>query len=234
MIRKTLLVTCMAALLGGCGEGSSPSGASGFSGFDGLATMPTTEPLAGAAEPVVGAAQPLAAATTPEATAPIASVPEQAEIEQVELVPAGANVVETTPVAVSPYVESITTNSEELVNVPESASSGITTEPNFLFDTARTISLKVDLVDAMGTQGSLSICTDYQETDSGYSINYNSCPIRGTVVNGQFDQDLSLMNQFDSAIAVIWFRNQEFAPRYQEFNTADLANTSQGQEWVWN
>lgn len=222
MIKRTLLVACTTAFLGGCGEGSVPSAGTGFNGF----TAPPTEPIAGAAQAVGSAGNEM---TTPAATVTTPLV----ETEQ-PVVPVITNVAETIPVVISPYVESIATNSEELVNIPDSESSTISTQASFLFDTAKTVRIKVNFSDIVGTQGSLSICTDYQASESGFRVNYDSCPIRGTLENGQFEEDMSLMNQYDSVIGVVWFRNQEFAPRYQVFNTADLTESSEGRQWVWN
>lgn len=224
MIRKTILVTSMAVFVSGCGGGSSSSGVGKFDGF----TTAITEPVAGSALPVdtgpeLGAAQGGAvvvdAPLVAESESPVVELPSTTDIAPPELD--------------NPYVESIATSSEDLVNVPTSDTSEISTRADFLFDTARMVRLKVDMADVAGTQGSLSICTDYEETASGYKINYNSCPLRGTVTNGHFEQDLSLMNQFDSAIAVIWFRSQEFVPRYRKFDTADLVQSQGNQEWIW-
>ena len=187
MIKKTLLVTCMAAFLGGCGEGSGSKGVAGYDGF----SMPGSEPVAEAALPIP-------------------------------------------PVATSPYVASIATNSEAIVTVPDSDSSELITRSDFLFDTSRAVHLKVDLADAAGMQGILSVCTDFQETTSGFDVNYKSCPVRGTIANGEFEKDISLMNQFDSVIAVIWFQNQAIAPLYKKFETTELVQSANGQEWVWN
>lgn len=225
MIKRTLLVTSMAAVLSGCGEGSVSSAANGFAGF----TAPSTETVA-AVEPEAGAAQAVSSAASATFTPSATTATPEVETEQ-PAAPEVTNVAEPSPVLVSPYVESIATNSEALVNVPDSESSTISTQASFLFDTSKTVHLKVNLTDTVGTQGSLSVCTDYQETETGFSVDYKSCPIRGTLENGQFDQDMSLMNQFDSVIAVIWFRNQEFAPRYQVFTTSDLTDS---QEWIWN
>lgn len=226
MIRKTLLVTCMAVFLGSCSEGTDSNGLSGFDGFE----LPSKEPTAGAALPVSSGVVSSVEASFLQPSPIIQAV----ENEQTETVSGIPTLGPSTPVEVNPYVESIATSSEELVSVPDSDSSKITTRSDFLFDTARTVQLRVNMLDIAGALGSLSICTDFQETSSGFDINYQSCPIRGTVANGQFEQDMSLMNQFDSVVAVIWFRNQEFAPRYQKFDTADLTESTEGQEWLWN
>ena len=60
------------------------------------------------------------------------------------------------------------------------------------------------------------------------------CPIQGLVSNGQFEHQLELMNQFDSAIAVIWFPIQEFAPRYKTFDMVEIPDGAGNYEWLWD
>lgn len=133
----------------------------------------------------------------------------------------------------TPYVDAAVTNTA-FATIPESETSQIVTTANFLFDTAKSVQLNINLADAAGTQSSLSLCTDYESTDTGYSVNYNSCSVKATMSNGQFEHQMELMNQFDSAIAVIWFPNQEFAPMYNELNVEELAENENGYVWNWN
>lgn len=134
----------------------------------------------------------------------------------------------------APYVEAAVNNGDAFATVPESETSQIVTTANFLFDTAKSVNLQINLSGAEGTQSSLSLCTDYEVTETGYSVNYNSCPVKASMVNGQFEHQVELMNQYDSAIAVIWFPNQEFEPMYNELNVADLTETESGYVWNWN
>ncbi len=131
----------------------------------------------------------------------------------------------------APYVD-VAENNISYATVPESETSHILTTVNFRFDTAKLVRLQVDIAKAAGTQSSLSICTDYEAIDDGYSVNYNSCSIKAQMLNGQFEHPLEIMNQYDSAVAVIWFPNQEFDPMYNELNVADLIKS--GDAYVWN
>lgn len=146
-------------------------------------------------------------------------------------VTAAAQPEETNP---APYVEAAVSNGELFAEVPETETSQIVTTANFLFDTAKSVNLQIDLNGAEGTQASLSLCTDYEATDSGYSVNYNSCSIKATMVDGHFNHQMELMNQYDSAIAVVWFPNQEFEPMYNEMNVADMTESESGYIWNWN
>lgn len=217
MIRKILLVTCLASFLGGCSEGTSSTGLEGFNGF----SLPTEQPDVGAANPVSGGSTTEGSGVPPVV---IGSAQPATASETAVVVP-------EIEFEVSPFVDSAATSSEGFGAVTDSASSRITTRPDFLFDTSRKIQLKIDMPDVAVAQGSLSICTDFVETTTDFDINYQSCLIQATVTNGQYEEDMALMNQFESVVAVIWFRNNEFAPRYRKFNTADLLN---GQGWNWN
>lgn len=134
----------------------------------------------------------------------------------------------------TPYVESVITNSEDLIPLLESETSLLTTSPDFLFRTAKSIKLKVNIASAVGTQATLSLCTDFEATESGFDVNYDSCPIRGAVIDGQFESDVALVNQFNSAIAIIWFPYQESEPLYRTFNVAEDSSSLGVSEWLWN
>lgn len=152
--------------------------------------------------------------------------------EEPVLVPAAA---EPTPEDVNPHPyinEAI--NNTAFATVPDSETAQILTSVNFLFDTSNSVKLRINLAQAIDTQANVSICTDYQESANGYRINYNRCAVKAAMHNGQFEHQMELMNQFDSAIAVVWFPNQEFEPMYNEINLSDLAKGDEGYVWNWN
>ena len=134
----------------------------------------------------------------------------------------------------TPYVDSVINNSEDLVPIPESETSLLTSSPDFTFRTARFVKLKVDLGSVSGIEASLSLCTDYETNESGYEINYDSCPIRGVLIDGKFESDVALVNQYESAIAVIWFPYQESEPLYRKFDLAGVASQEAIYVWLWN
>lgn len=218
MITRTLLVTGIAAILTGCGAGIETTD---VGDVDNL-SMSSSTPAVGAALPTTGTTS-MASGSAQVATSAMPSA-----------VSGSVALQQPTQIDVDPYVDNIETNGDQIVPVPVSESSTISAEPTFLFDTSRTVRLKVGLADVVGIKGSLSICTDYEETATGFDINYNSCPIRATVENGQLEKDMSLMNQFDSVVAVIWFRDREIAPKYMKFDTADLVAGTESLEWNWN
>ena len=146
-----------------------------------------------------------------------------------------AAATEQTPEAANPtpYVEEAVNNTS-FATIPDSETSQIVTTANFLFDTAKSVELRVNIAEAIGTQSSISLCTDYEANGSGYSVNYNSCAVKATIQDGQFTHQMELMNQFDSAIAVVWFPDQEFEPMFNELNVAELIESESGYIWNWN
>jgi hypothetical protein len=146
MMKKTLLVTCLCAFLASCSEGPSSSGLNGFDGF----SLSSAEPVAGAAQPGTDGAN----LSGVEGVAAPAAASSVVENEQSAVVSETTNVDTTATIDASPFVESISTTSGDQVLVPDSDSSKITTRSDFLFDTSKTIQLKVNMQDVGGTQAS--------------------------------------------------------------------------------
>lgn len=156
--------------------------------------------------------------------------------EEIVTAEAPKNPVTMVPIPAAAEEEAAETENEneEVVFIPESEVWQISARAAFPFGTARMIKLSVDLPSFAGQVAKVSVCTDFVESEYGYKIDYKSCPVRGNLVNGQFEQGLALMNQYDSAIGVIWFKNKWIEPVYQKFYTADLVEGSTNQGWNWN
>lgn len=131
-----------------------------------------------------------------------------------------------------PYVEDAVDN-KDFTTIPETETSQILTTANFLFDTAKSVRLQVNLSQAHEIQSSLSLCTVYEQTEAGYFVDYNSCAVKASLENGQFEYSMKMVNQFDSVIAVVWFPGQEFSPLYNELKVADLTQGESGYVWDW-
>lgn len=231
---RIVIVACVLTVLSGC-TGESVS--KGFDNIEGVKVW-LEGPEAASANP--GAVEPIPAAAT---ASEVGIASSEAGNENTELLingtdinNVGSGINETTSPTqnANPYVESALSHSEEFASIPDSETSQLTTAAEFLFLTARTVNLKVSLPSVAGIQASLSLCTDFEQSDSGYVVNYDSCPIRGAVIDGQFESDMALVNEFDKAIAVIWFPNQEFGPMYRTFQMADVPRDGGAYEWLWN
>ena len=94
-------------------------------------------------------------------------------------------------------------------------------DPTFNLASSRTIDVNFDIAEAEGTDGSVSICTDYAKDGSAFDVNYESCIVSAPMLDGQFSHFIDVTNEFDSVVAVVWFQTPGTDPLYQEFNVND-------------
>lgn len=104
-------------------------------------------------------------------------------------------------------------------NTPLAATDTKTLEVanDFAFDTARTIDIDFDLESARDTHASVSICTKYMQDGSAFDVDYDSCTVQAPMINGVFSHSMEVTNQFDSVIAVVWFKDSTISPLHREF-----------------
>ena len=88
---------------------------------------------------------------------------------------------------------------------------------DFAFDTARTIEIDFDLESARDTQASVSICTSYMADGDAFDVDYDSCAVRAPMNDGVFSHSMEVTNEFDSVVAVVWFKDSTMAPLHREF-----------------
>ncbi len=119
-----------------------------------------------------------------------------------------------------PYVNLAATSNGLLVPVPQTETADIVVQPDFNFKTARKVAVNLDVPEARGVTTSLSFCTDYEPTTTGFDVDYRSCTMNAPMVDGRFDFSLDVMNQYDTVLAVIWFPEEGLAPVFQEMSVA--------------
>ncbi|WML91621.1 hypothetical protein RCF98_04600 [Thiothrix lacustris] len=112
-------------------------------------------------------------------------------------------------------------------NTQATSTAAIIAAPEFDFASARTIDIQFDVPEARTTEGMLSLCTKYSsESDGTFNINYDSCLVQATLVNGLYQSQMELTNDVNSVIGVIWFADPDLAPVYKEFTLAATAGAS--------
>ena len=114
-----------------------------------------------------------------------------------------------------------TTGATETVEIDltdVSDTKSLTVAKDFSFDTAQTIDIAFDLEDARDTDASVSICTEYTPAGDAYTIDYESCTVRGPMYDGVFSHSMEVTNEFDSVVAVVWFLDPAMPPMYREFS----------------
>ena len=94
-------------------------------------------------------------------------------------------------------------------------------DPTFNLASSRSIAVNFDIAEADGTDGSVSICTDYAKDGSAFDVNYESCIVNAQMQDGEFSHFIDVTNEFDSVVAVVWFQTPGTDPLYQEFSVND-------------
>ena len=112
--------------------------------------------------------------------------------------------------------------------------SDIEVDADFNLASSRSINIDFDIADAVGTHGSVSICTDYVPGGGAFDVNYDSCTVSGEMMDGEFSHVMDVTHEFDSVAAVVWFQDPGTEPMYQEF-FVDNATRSKGSKpaLVW-
>ncbi len=125
----------------------------------------------------------------------------------------------------APPAEQAAATTEAATPAPEAPTAAVTSaEPQGDVPTAE---LRVDrdyllnqetdlsvVVEQDGTTSSyLSVCSDFQETPAGYSINYQSCILK-TRLSGSAAYNIQVPDVIDQLIAVRWFYSDSVKPAY--------------------
>lgn len=110
-------------------------------------------------------------------------------------------------------------------------------ENDFSFNTARSINIEFDIEEARGKDASVSICTEYTAVNA-YDVDYSSCPVKASMIDGEFSHSMEVTNAYDSVVAVVWFNDASMDPIAQEFSvdqgaTARSKYAGQVQTIVW-
>ncbi len=95
--------------------------------------------------------------------------------------------------------------------------SSLVVASDFDFSTARTVDVDFDLEQARGQAASVSICTDFDPQGDVFDVNYDSCTVRGPMLNGVFQHSMEVTNDISSVAGVVWFQDQSIEPMMQVF-----------------
>ena len=88
---------------------------------------------------------------------------------------------------------------------------------DFAFDTARVIDIDFDLESARNSQASVSICTRFEQNGGAFDVDYDSCAIRAPMTDGVFSHQMEITNEFESVVAVVWFKDDTMDPLHRVF-----------------
>jgi len=119
----------------------------------------------------------------------------------------------------TPYVA---ISDEELgwrADVPETATANLQVEDSFDFATSRNAQVDMNVPAAASVEAEATFCTNYTKLpDDTYEVDYNSCVLQAPLNGGVLSEQISLVNQHASVLAVVWFQDESMQPMYQEFH----------------
>jgi hypothetical protein len=102
---------------------------------------------------------------------------------------------ESQPKEAEAIVESTAQNSHEIV-VPN----------GFALISERTFSLRITRSEEDDQPAYLSLCSDYEHhDDGGYSINYDSCLLRTSLSDINYEVVITVTNDTKGLVAALWF-----------------------------
>jgi len=102
---------------------------------------------------------------------------------------------ENQPLETVPIVKSVAKTTSE-ITVPD----------GFLLSSERTFSLKIVRIEDDNQAAYLSLCTDYKyHNDGSYSINYDSCLLRTSLSDINYESLVTVTNDTEGLVVALWF-----------------------------
>jgi hypothetical protein len=112
--------------------------------------------------------------------------------------------------------QSKTTNSLETANVIKSAAQSthdIAVPDGFTLNSERLFNFNVARSEDDNQPAYLSLCSDYQRHDDGsYTINYNSCLLRTSLTELNFEAVITVTNDTQGLVAALWYMDENKPP----------------------
>jgi len=103
--------------------------------------------------------------------------------------------------------------------VPTTQTASFRAYDDFTFNTSQIQPVSFSLPENSAHQAEATFCTEYQIQESGtYRVNYNSCVLSAPVLGGNLNEEINLVNQYQSVIGVVSFQDPSIQPIYQEFH----------------
>jgi len=132
---------------------------------------------------------------------------------------AAAQPVQTADAVGTPYIAITDEDLGWRAEVPDTQTAELVVYNDFNFETSRRTQVDLSVPEATTQTAEASFCTDYTDKGNGvFEVNYDSCVLQAPLLGGELSAELSLMNQHDSVLAVVWFQDQDKPPMYKEFH----------------
>jgi len=132
--------------------------------------------------------------------------------------------IEVNPPSVQPEFTEVSLqeqNPQEITTVIASTASTsheIIVPDGFSLNSERLFDFKIMRSDTDNQAAYLSICSDYQQDSEGtFIINYDSCLLRTSLENINYETVISVTNNTKSLVAALWFKNPDKEPLIQDW-----------------
>ena len=122
----------------------------------------------------------------------------------------------------NPYTVEVSSGQAVLPEPPTTTAGRLVVDPQFDFGSSRQVLVSLDMPEARGVTANLNVCLDWESDEAGYTVDYRSCLLRADIVDGRFEQEVTLANQYDAMLAVVHFDDPERPAYYRELVYGDI------------
>ncbi len=103
----------------------------------------------------------------------------------------------------------------ELMEPATQSTADLVVSRSFDFDSSWELQVDIDLRNVMEGTVHVLLCKDFVAGDSGYTVNYDSCPLRTPLNSGVWQGDVTLTGTTEQILAVIFRVSEPNNPQYQ-------------------
>jgi hypothetical protein len=143
-----------------------------------------------------------------ENSSPVPAVAESTPVDIViesnpnQLMVTEFSLVESSPLETGAVIESTAQTSHEIV-VPD----------DFPLNSERSFNLRINRSEDDNQAAYLSLCSDYKQHSNGsYTINYESCLLRTSLSELNYEAVITVTNDTKGLVAALWFMNESKQP----------------------
>ena len=109
--------------------------------------------------------------------------------------------------------ESNPEEAEGIIQSTAKTSHEILVPDGFALSSERLFNLRITRSEEDNQAAYLSLCSDYQQhNDGSYSINYDSCLLRTSLSDANYEAVITVTNDTAGLVAAVWFMNESKKP----------------------
>jgi hypothetical protein len=114
--------------------------------------------------------------------------------------------------------ESNPEEAEDIIESTAKTSHEILVPDGFALSSERLFNLRIARSEEDNQAAYLSLCSDYQQrSDGSYRINYDSCLLRTSLSDANYEAVITVTNDTAGLIAAIWFMNKSKKPLFMDW-----------------